>query len=102
MTLPTSACHSTVPRELRDFPAPDQAIDQAIRLHEFFPPSNTGCYHVSEADLTNWAGPSPSGTEQPTWPRTGEPGAPSIPPRTSPDPCRPSQGVVPCQSQMTV
>jgi hypothetical protein len=30
MTLPTSACHSTVPKELRDLPAPDQAIRSSV------------------------------------------------------------------------
>ena len=88
-------------RELREVPA----IDQAIRV------SDTGCYPASEADLTDWAGLSSSGTEtadmaayRRDWitEHAAQRWLAGEPERTSPAPCRPSQGAAPCQTQMTV
>ena len=58
------------PESYRPFPpSPAARRDPLLRLHGFFPlPSDTGlphtgCYPASEADLTDWAGLSSSGTE---------------------------------------
>jgi hypothetical protein len=106
------------PESYRPFPpSPAARRDPLLRLHGFFPlPSDTGlphtgCYPASEADLTDWAGLSSSGTEtadmaayRRDW--ITEHAAAAVARWRAradfPAPCRPSQGAAPCQTQMTV